>query len=46
MRLQDYDVAAGVELVFAPFNSHAFDLIEGKDMSDSAWHFRDIRIEE
>jgi hypothetical protein len=43
-RLQDYADAAGVELVFDPFKTRAFDLIEGSDTSASAWHFRNIRI--
>jgi hypothetical protein len=43
-RPQDYEAAAGVDLVFDPFASRSFDLIEGNDMSESAWHFRDVGV--
>jgi hypothetical protein len=45
-RLKDYKAAAGVELVFAPFNARAFALIEGKDTTATAWHFSNIRIKD
>jgi hypothetical protein len=45
-RLQDYDAAAGVELVFDPFKYRDFDLIEGNDTSESAWHFRNVKVRE
>ncbi|MFP3042735.1 sel1 repeat family protein [Treponema primitia] len=45
MRLQDYDDASGVDLVFEPLKSRSFDLIEGKDTSKSAWHFRNVNVE-
>jgi TPR repeat protein len=35
-RPQDYEAAAGVELVFEPFKSRVFDLIEGKDTTATA----------
>jgi hypothetical protein len=43
-RLRNYEEAAGVDLVFDPFRSRSFDLIEGKDKSKSAWHFRDVNV--
>ncbi|GHU94655.1 hypothetical protein FACS189479_07640 [Spirochaetia bacterium] len=46
LRFQDYEEAAGVDLIFEPFRSRSFDLIEGIDTSKSAWHFRDINVEE
>jgi hypothetical protein len=42
VRLQDYENAAGVELVFDPFKSRVFDLIEGEDTTAAAWHFRNV----
>jgi hypothetical protein len=40
VRPQDYEDAAGVELVFDPFKSRIFDLVEGNDTSAGAWHFK------
>jgi hypothetical protein len=41
---EDYEAAAGVELVFDPFKCRDFDLIEGNDTSESAWHFRNVKV--
>jgi hypothetical protein len=41
-RPQDYEDASGVDLVFAPFADRSFDLIEGGDTSEGAWHFRNV----
>jgi uncharacterized membrane protein YeaQ/YmgE (transglycosylase-associated protein family) len=43
-RPQDYKEAAGVDLVFDPLKSRSFDLIEGKDTSKNAWHFRNVTV--
>jgi hypothetical protein len=44
MRPQDYEDAAGVELVFDLFTSRSFDLVEGNDTSTGAWHFRNVAV--
>jgi TPR repeat protein len=41
-RPQDYEDASGVDLVFDPFTSRFFDLVEGNDTSEGAWHFRNV----
>jgi TPR repeat protein len=41
-RPQDYEEAAGIDLVFDPFESRSFDLVEGNDTSNTAWHFRNV----
>jgi len=45
-RPQDYEDASGVDLVFDPFTGRSFDLIEGSDTSESAWHFRNVTVGE
>lgn len=43
-RPQDYPNAAGIDLIFDRFDSRNFDLIEGTDTSESAWHFRNVQV--
>jgi len=38
--------AAGVDLIFRRFDSRNFNLIEGADTSDTAWHFMNVKIAE
>jgi hypothetical protein len=40
----DTDAGAGADLIFDAINTRSFNLIEGDDVSESAWHFLNVNV--
>jgi hypothetical protein len=40
----DREAGAGVDLIFGAINTRNFNLIEGDDVSESAWHFLNVNV--